>query len=449
MVRQIELVQVSLGQVQVDVVSKCFGCTARHLLVVVRPGASKTALGCLVVMAVGWLRLFYLATVPVPRPSHVRRWATAAGVYTLDVLGRVAVEDAWRRLRSMRHKPPRSARSGQRRLVFAAAIKQAEQLLKASDAVGYETKPILQFYGLSQAARAISAAFAKGQPWELSGHGITCPNLDQKVGLGEILVVDQGNMGSFGALAKLLESASLPEAVTLRELWMALPEGSEVPIEGTRDTWGAIRLERWGRESYWDYFDSGTHAARARRLPLWLAPMTVEQVQSLLAKRYPSLKYFRPARRYEDGSLSYGWTPGVDRLILDLSFDNPIDDELRSRVGPQIILCGALEYSDTNSISTFVIPTLRNSQVPMKPLLLWWSTLFTLSMLARYYPSSWARMLDVDASADAAALEYILTEAHASCLNSIIEVFEFDELTQGNSIPPEVQKAMRQRGILR
>ncbi|CAM5598061.1 putative protein OS=Streptomyces fumanus OX=67302 GN=GCM10018772_24650 PE=4 SV=1 [Streptomyces fumanus] len=38
----------------------------------------------------------------------------------------------------------------------------------------------------------------------------------------------------------------------------------------------------------------------------------------------------------------------------------------------------------------------------------WWLILYTFSMLARYQPRKWSEALDVDKSANAAALEYAL-----------------------------------------
>jgi hypothetical protein len=76
-------------------------------------------------------------------------------------------------IRSLRHRPPKHAEGGERKLMFSAATEQSEQFFKLSDAAGYETKPILLYYGLNQAARAIATSVAKGeQKWELVGHGI-------------------------------------------------------------------------------------------------------------------------------------------------------------------------------------------------------------------------------------------------------------------------------------
>lgn len=53
----------------------------------------------------------------------------------------------WRALRALRHRPPGRAARGRRPEVFSAALEQAQQLFNAATLVGYESKPILLFYG--------------------------------------------------------------------------------------------------------------------------------------------------------------------------------------------------------------------------------------------------------------------------------------------------------------
>jgi hypothetical protein len=45
-------------------------------------------------------------------------------------------------------------------------------------------------------------------------------------------------------------------------------------------------------------------------------------------------------------------------------------------------------------------------------------------MLARYQPSGWTKMLNIDTSPDAPAVEYLLDEAHRACVNLIVDVFQ-------------------------
>lgn len=67
--------------------------------------------------------------------------------------------------------------------VFDAAVEQCEQLLRGAATPGYASRPLNLFYGLSQAGRAIAAAwspppFGPQNSWRLAGHGITAAALD-------------------------------------------------------------------------------------------------------------------------------------------------------------------------------------------------------------------------------------------------------------------------------
>lgn len=67
----------------------------------------------------------------------------------------------------------------------------------------------------------------------------------------------------------------------------------------------------------------------------------------------------------------------------------------------------------------FIPPTLEENEAPLDPIITWWAVLYGLSMLARYRPSAWSAMLDVDRSPDAAAIEHLLRKAHKACVNFI------------------------------
>jgi hypothetical protein len=47
----------------------------------------------------------------------------------------------------------------------------------------------------------------------------------------------------------------------------------------------------------------------------------------------------------------------------------------------------------------------------LHPFLALWAVLLALSSLARYKPASWAKMIDIDHSAEANAVEHILDES--------------------------------------
>jgi hypothetical protein len=108
------------------------------------------------------------------------------------------VTDAsWSAIQALRAAPTGMAdRDRQRRRIFTAALIQAEELAVAASAVTYAVRPLVLFYSLSQAGRAIAAAHLKAKA-ELSGHGLsfTC----DPIAILKSTVVPPGAPGARGA----------------------------------------------------------------------------------------------------------------------------------------------------------------------------------------------------------------------------------------------------------
>lgn len=88
---------------------------------------------------------------------------------------------AWERLRASRSKRPGRATAGARAKTYSTALEQAQQMFRAAQEVGPQTRPLLVFYGLSQAGRAIAASAVdlKGESWNLVSHGIKASGFDK------------------------------------------------------------------------------------------------------------------------------------------------------------------------------------------------------------------------------------------------------------------------------
>jgi len=137
--------------------------------------------------------------------------------------------ESWRALRRRRAAQPVPAGDTDpdgddvRAETFRSSLEQAEQQFAAAAVVGYDSRALNLFYGLSQAERAI-AAVAPGGQWELRGHGIKAPDLNVAEVLGLRLEPwREGGSGNFVRVSELLSSDALV-AFTLGEVWPLLVE---------------------------------------------------------------------------------------------------------------------------------------------------------------------------------------------------------------------------------
>jgi YaaC-like protein len=318
----------------------------------------------------------------------------------------------WRHLRSLRHDPPGYAASGERRRVFASALEQAEELFTAGADIPYASRPILLFYGLSQAGRAIAAAStsATGNDWRLIGHGITVRNLGQGAPLAELMAIDAG-IGSFTQLAPLLRSGSLPNGATTGELWATVPDlpGTPIAAQG-KEYKNVLQLVEVGS-------GGGPETdGRSGMITAWIAGLpgrfvgtgNQAEIASYLAA-YPTLAGSGPPKGSGTATEEAGGTARVYRVWWGTPASTGIDSFVTASTWPY-----------RGDEERYVYPVLGGSNVPLNPLLAWWAILFVLSMLARYEPASWAKFLDVDSSSDAVRLEAILNEALDTCPQLIL-----------------------------
>lgn len=317
---------------------------------------------------------------------------------------------AWQMLRALRHRPPGRAASGQRRATFDAALEQSEQLFAAAETVGVQSRPLLVFYGLSQAGRAIAAAStaAANDEWKLSGHGIRALGLANAgtTGLAAVSVQDQQS-GSFIRLAEMLDAGSLPEPTRLGALWPLLPdlgrrfrlpgETGPVPLSVTPASAGP---------------GGPTSLVRVRVGPLPMevaAPAPAEapkvdwdagqrdwpgerQAVRQFLDQYPALTR---SRFVSPRGNPVGLTgDGLGGLTAELDLPRDADDRL----------------VDIRNVQ-WAFPALHGTDKPQHPLLVWWALSYALSMLARYEPRVWADMVSISGSGYAAAIEHLLSQS--------------------------------------
>jgi hypothetical protein len=300
-------------------------------------------------------------------------------------------------LRAMRAEPrgrasiAASPEGIERRHVFSAALAQAEELSDAAEAAGYAARPLPLFYMLSQAGRAIAAAYA-GDDWKYGAHGIT-PSRDEISHLADRTVEARAS-GAFPVVCRATNSPGLHGSVSLSALWASLPELSAFPRLAVAEPRCLELLERPGLR-----FDSTRSGAGSiHRIARGLAvPPDVfkagllfpdlpevnepsEHARELLNSAYPTAANF---------TLDDGWrVPGGGRTVSiqwlagdDLSAQRPIS-----------------EVADYYEGTYFLRPGVDASH-PMPSLLMtWWAILFLLSTLARYEPAGWSVFLNNERS---------------------------------------------------
>jgi hypothetical protein len=359
---------------------------------------------------------------------------------------------AWSDLRSLRASPPGFAvTEGSRRRVFAAAIEQCEQLLRGAEQLGYASRPLNLFYGLSQAGRAIAAAWSPpgfsapgsgDQTWQLGGHGIKVVDSTLDDPLDQIKLADEPRkplppqspkrLAAFPAVARVLGSGSLLQPASFVELWAALPEAIGRPAPGDDARWGPIRIT-WDEHPASENMvtrvvRSWTHNWPNDQLTEWTRDESNlnTNVAMAIIGRYPTL-------RTPDSTVETPWPHnwfGEYRGSLLLNWmmsDNANVSERRWFLDMM-----TEQYRDQR----WAFPSIAGQK--LHPLIVWWAVLYTMSMLARYQPEAWARAIDVDGSEWAVPLEHLLDQALEALPEVIFQALEQPPLVEhGFPLPGE------------
>jgi hypothetical protein len=324
--------------------------------------------------------------------------------------------ESWSILRALRAAPPGPAGViDARRVVFAAALEQAEQFLTAASTVGYATKPVQLFYALSQAGRAIAAVRAD-EPWEIVGHGaqvMTSPEIS-----GTTVRLDASKRGALGLVARATRSELWEGPINLGALWGSLPElPHDAALIGSAHRPLQVGLDdsNWlgplhqpglpyasGRASAYTTSRQGAGGSPSCRVALRVSERPSEpEDQRTLVERilepYPKAAGWSIAARWMTNTMD----PGPSPIFLEWSRE---EDGKQVDVAPQLLT----EHYDG---TLYFRPGLGENRAVPSSLVTWWGLLLALSQLARYEPVAWRSALDIDNSPIAWALERGLTIA--------------------------------------
>ncbi|MFI9290832.1 YaaC family protein [Streptomyces gardneri] len=320
--------------------------------------------------------------------------------------GQPSSDDVWRALRELRADPPGYAGASARKKVLSSSLEQAEQLFKAAKTVGPASRPLLLFYGLSQAGRAIAAsAPVGGGEYRLRGHGITAGRMESPA-LGDVTVRDSG-VGSFTQLAKILNSRSLRSEVPLSDLWAAIPEVANWPLASCTHPLLGFSLDTTPGE-----FPSMQAVISGIPKKFHAEFKTAEELEASVRdwlSAYPALRDYT----FHPGVASWNNEKGTVGYRLTWPVDTQAGAEGRRRRFLEIAPWRGRNLANNNN--HYIHARLGDDGSQLHPLLAWWAVLYSLSMLARYESGQWVSHIDVNKSKDAVAIEYLLDRA-LSCV---------------------------------
>lgn len=351
----------------------------------------------------------------------------------------------WQVLRALRSDPPGFAVKGPRAKIFSAGLEQAEQLWAASDAVGSVASPLLMFYGLTQAGRALCAAgFQQNAGWRSKhGHGLEFklvrPPDGALINLRNVTVAECGS-GLVQTIAEVLSTPILAAATSILELIASLDGdfyffdpallGTPRPLVVREE---GLASMQWG--------DPAVAALSIGPVPVaWmdrfhLVAATEQSPGYRQIQRPTPAEVAEWLRRYP--TLNTLGAPSEVRDIVTLPGDHPfVRVQWNSHGEPAVKQHEwTLRFLDVVKqpdryrpyVHGLALPALGGNARPQHPLISWWLVLYSLSMLARYYPNEWTQALDVDRSNLAVALDHLIATARRQVPRLIVEaVLDFE-----------------------
>jgi len=291
-----------------------------------------------------------------------------------------------RNLRATRAEPPGKAADDEyRRALYGASLEQFEQLLRAAAVVDAAARPLPLFYALSQARRAIVAAY--GESPDIGSHGLA---EDRKHTPDDLLqrrikrVPSESGDDAFGAVAKATGSPDVSGKLEIGAVWAALPQTYAIPTGSWLPDW---------RTALWLMDQPGSSLTGQTRMQLWsIKGNPHHSPLETLKGRYPTL----PAdTEWQNKAGSEALGPGSWAIVVHWSENHDLD-----KIAPQV--------GTVDAHTRHLIPTLPGQPEILSPLMTWWLLLFGLSIFARYHPGLWMRALQVDMSDAAVPLEAVL-----------------------------------------
>jgi hypothetical protein len=319
-----------------------------------------------------------------------------------------SADSAWASLRATRWEPPGAAGvSRDRRRTYTFALEQAEQMFRAAARVGPATRPLLAYYGLNQAGRAIAAAGSgvQGEDWRLSGHGIKSRGLDGSLAQIAVRCDKSGSSGSFVRLSELLDSPVWADStpVALSSVWDCIPETRLTPLADDESRRCPLLVDT--RRMHGEPHPLAT--VPVTYFPPWVvdSPHGRQSLTEYLAA-FPGAREFDSFVR--DGC-------DQPRFSKDMDGWGELQMNWQAAGGQQCDFIGQVAFlvgiTRSYNGSRYFFPAPDGLDKSFHPLMAWWAVLHALSMLARDQPAEWADHIDVDRNPHAVPLENLLKTA--------------------------------------
>jgi hypothetical protein len=295
---------------------------------------------------------------------------------------------------------------------------QAEELWGAAAAVGAASRPLPLFYCLSQAGRAICAAWLREGTWRPTAHGISSRVTDQGEDVISYGVKVAGDDGMYSRIAAATDSNTFAGTARVADLWLSLPDlprpqGFELPSPG-RIELEAIHLGN-EVEKPLEMF-SRLLSPRHARIAFSVDQPVMQVLEEVAAdetklSRVTDLLAAYPSAAGAVAEIHTMTRAFGDERVIVLTFPDE-KGELRplSTVGERGRVRTGLA---SGSAERFVLrPRIgTGDESPPSQLLALWALVYAFSQLARYEPEVWVDALNPDTSTVAVDLESVLDSA--------------------------------------
>lgn len=290
------------------------------------------------------------------------------------------VESPWALnvIRASRSEPPGLAASDRtRRRTYGAALQQFDELLEAATTAGHASRPLPLFYALSQAGRAIAAAYAPSSV--IGQHGLSEDRSARST--NPLLRRVKRLRSPTDALTVVCGALNCPDpfgspvvsTVELGAAWAALPEQNQF-LPGWNRLWRpALRAFNDG---------VGYEAGRDRKMEVHVTKFAPHR--RFDQTRYPSIPSGATFERTPAARREIFMVPelrvGTISWAQAVSTETPFD----------------VTYNASNTTDRWLLPAAPGSNESFTPLTAWWVLLFGLSIFARYQPDLWVPTLNLD-----------------------------------------------------